>query len=60
MVKLVQYNKAASYQKLDQVEDLSLQGPELARRLIVLREACEGNSTLLSVVEKLKNAIKEQ
>ncbi|KAM0058930.1 putative RNA polymerase II-associated protein [Helianthus debilis subsp. tardiflorus] len=57
MVKLIQYEKPASYQKLDQAEDGSLQDSEIARRLTVLSEACEGNSTLLSVVEKLKKVI---
>ncbi|PWA96454.1 Armadillo-type fold [Artemisia annua] len=54
MVKLIQYKKPATHQKLDQAEDMSLQGPEISRRLMVLKDACEGNSTLLSVVEKLK------
>lgn len=54
MVKLIQYKKPATRGKLDQAEDMSLQGPEISRRLMVLKDACEGNSTLLSVVEKLK------
>ncbi|KAI3714187.1 hypothetical protein L1987_72782 [Smallanthus sonchifolius] len=57
VVKLIQYEKPKNYQKLDKAEDGSLQGSEIARRLTVLREACEGNSTLLSVVEKLKKVI---
>nr|XP_043638660.1 transcriptional elongation regulator MINIYO [Erigeron canadensis] len=56
MVKLIKY-KATTYQGLDQAEDLSLQGLEIARRFTVLTEACERNSTLLSVVEKLKSAL---
>ncbi|KAK9052081.1 hypothetical protein SSX86_028709 [Deinandra increscens subsp. villosa] len=57
MVKLIQYEKPAKYEKLEQAADASLQGMEIARRLTVLREACEGNSTLLGVVEKLKKVI---
>ncbi|XP_076905908.1 transcriptional elongation regulator MINIYO-like [Bidens hawaiensis] len=57
IVKLIQYEKPASYQKLEQTENRSLQGSEIARRLTILSEACEGNSTLLSVVEKLKKVI---
>lgn len=60
MVKLIQYKKPATSQKLDQAEDPSLQGSEITKKLSVLREACDGNSTLLSVVEKLKNAIPKQ
>ncbi|XP_076942172.1 transcriptional elongation regulator MINIYO-like [Bidens hawaiensis] len=57
IVKLIQYEKPASYQKLEEAENGSLQGLEIARRLTILSEACEGNSTLLSVVEKLKKVI---
>ncbi|KVH88004.1 transcriptional elongation regulator MINIYO isoform X1 [Cynara cardunculus var. scolymus] len=60
MVKLMQYKKPTTSQKLDPEEDLSLQGSEIAKKLTVLREACDENSTLLSVVEKLKNAIPKQ
>lgn len=57
IVKLIQYEKPASYQKLEQTENGPLQGSEIARRLTILSEACEGNSILLSVVEKLKKVI---
>ncbi|CAI9275749.1 unnamed protein product [Lactuca saligna] len=59
MVKLIQYTNAKSYQKLDQAEDLLLLH-EIERRFMVLREACEGNATLLSIVEKLNNTIMKQ
>ncbi|KAL5703051.1 hypothetical protein ACHQM5_028192 [Ranunculus cassubicifolius] len=46
------------YKKPDISEELSVQKGEIERRLRVLAEACEGNSTLLPVVEKLKSSPK--
>ncbi|KAD3642120.1 hypothetical protein E3N88_31344 [Mikania micrantha] len=57
MIKLIQYVKPANFKNLEQAEDRSLQGLEIARRLTVLTEACEGNSTLLNIVEKLKKVV---
>ncbi|KAI3502383.1 hypothetical protein L1887_30417 [Cichorium endivia] len=51
MVKLIQYKKPKVGLHV---------GPEIARRFTILREACEGNSTLLSIVEKLESAIPKQ
>ncbi|KAK6916778.1 RNA polymerase II-associated protein 1, N-terminal [Dillenia turbinata] len=48
------------YKKPEQEHDLSLGNRETERRFRLLVEACEGNSTLLTEVDKLKSLLEEK
>ncbi|KAK9287736.1 hypothetical protein L1049_016176 [Liquidambar formosana] len=54
MLDFIQYNKPSASQNPEQNEG-ALQTSEIERRFEVLTEACEGNSSLLTEVEKLKS-----
>ncbi|KAL5856177.1 hypothetical protein ACOSQ4_005979 [Xanthoceras sorbifolium] len=56
MLDLIQYSKPSTCQMLDQYGGSSLQPCNIEKRFEILREACEGNSSLLIEVEKLKSS----
>ena len=58
MVDLIRYKMDPTFQKSGQEEVLSLQMSQLEERFKLLKEACEGNSSLLSEVEKLESSCK--
>nr|XP_023888217.1 transcriptional elongation regulator MINIYO [Quercus suber] len=58
MLNLIQYNKLPTSQMPDQ-NGSPLERSSMEKRLEVLTEACEGNSSLLTVVDKLKSSFKE-
>lgn len=54
MLEFIRYTKPTTVPKAEKKEGLSLQRSNLVERLETLKEACEGNSSLLTEVEKLK------
>ncbi|CAK9180694.1 unnamed protein product [Ilex paraguariensis] len=58
MVDLIRYKMDPTFQKSGQEEVLSLQMSQLEERFKLLKEACEGNSSLLSEAEKLESSCK--
>lgn len=56
MLKFILYSKASASHKPEQNGGLSLQKAEIDKRFELLREACEGNSSLLTEVEKLRSS----
>ncbi|XP_050260875.1 transcriptional elongation regulator MINIYO isoform X2 [Quercus robur] len=58
MLNLIQYNKLTTSQMPDQ-NGSPLERSSMEKRFEVLTEACEGNSSLLTVVDKLKSSFKE-
>jgi len=48
MLELIRYHKSGA------IDDSSLQMSEVDRRFKLLGDVCEGNSSLLSFVEKLR------
>lgn len=58
MLNLIQYNKLPTSQMPDQ-NGSPLERSSMEKRFEVLTEACEGNSSLLTVVDKLKSSFKE-
>ncbi|KAF3965968.1 hypothetical protein CMV_009890 [Castanea mollissima] len=58
MLNLIQYNKLTTSQMPDQ-NGSQLERNSMEKRFEVLTEACEGNSSLLTVVDKLKSSFKE-
>ncbi|KAL5788921.1 hypothetical protein ACOSP7_005870 [Xanthoceras sorbifolium] len=56
MLDLIQYSKPSTCQMPDQYGGSSLQPCNIEKRFEILREACEGNSSLLIEVEKLKSS----
>lgn len=55
MLDLLRYNSKGSGNSMEK-EESGAERSETEKRLEVLKEACEGNSSLLSEVEKLKSA----
>lgn len=56
MLDLIQYSKPLASQMFEHNGGLSLQ--QIEKRFEILKEACEGNSSLLTEVEKLKSCLK--
>lgn len=56
MLKFILYSKGSVSRKPDQNGDLSLPNTEIDKRFELLTEACEGNSSLLTGVEKLRSS----
>ncbi|XP_022762992.1 transcriptional elongation regulator MINIYO isoform X2 [Durio zibethinus] len=54
MLEFIQYTKPSTVPMAEKKEGLSLQRSNLEERLEKLKEACEGNPSLLKEVEKLK------
>ncbi|XVF67994.1 hypothetical protein PTKIN_Ptkin10aG0166800 [Pterospermum kingtungense] len=54
MLKFIQYTEPSTVAKAEKKDGLSLQRSSLEERLEILKEACEGNPSLLAEVEKLK------
>ncbi|GAB2267806.1 hypothetical protein Dimus_002781 [Dionaea muscipula] len=57
MLDLVQHNLDCTIERLGQYGDLDSKADELNRRLELLAVSCEGNSSLLNEVEKLKSLV---
>lgn len=57
MLNLIQYSKPSASQTIKQ-EDGAPAGTAIAKRLVLLIEACEGSSSLLNAVERLKSSVK--
>nr|XP_004292271.2 PREDICTED: uncharacterized protein LOC101298197 [Fragaria vesca subsp. vesca] len=57
MLNLIQYNKPSASQTIKR-EDEAAAGTAIAERLKLLSEACEGSSSLLTAVERLKSSLK--
>ncbi|XP_050363922.1 transcriptional elongation regulator MINIYO isoform X2 [Argentina anserina] len=57
MLNLIQYNKPSASQTFKQ-EDGAPAGAAIAKRLELLNEACEGSSSLLNAVKRLKSSLK--
>lgn len=55
MLQFIQYNKPSTFLVPEEKEVLPLQRSNMEERFEILKEACEGNSSLLTVVEKLKS-----
>ncbi|GLT42980.1 hypothetical protein SLA2020_169570 [Shorea laevis] len=55
MLQFIQYNKTSTFLVPEEKEGLPLQRSYMEERFEILKEACEGNSSLLTVVEKLKS-----
>ncbi|KAK3015160.1 hypothetical protein RJ639_005306 [Escallonia herrerae] len=60
LIDFVRYNKPATHQKLVQAEILSPQTCDLEERFKLLKEACEGSSSLLNEVDKLESSIRKE
>lgn len=57
MLNLIQYNKPSA-SKIIKQEDGAPVGNAIEKRLELLIEACEGNSSLVTAVERLKSSLK--
>ncbi|PRQ25053.1 putative RNA polymerase II-associated protein [Rosa chinensis] len=57
MLTLIQYSKPSASQTIKQ-EDGAPAGTAIVKRLELLIEACEGSSSLLNAVERLKSSLK--
>ena len=57
MLNLIQYNKPSTSKTLDRNGGSPLERGGVERRIKVLTEACDGNSSLLTEVEKLKSLL---
>jgi hypothetical protein len=55
MLNLIRYKKPCTFQMPDQNGGSPLERSSIEKRIEVLREACEGNSSLLTEVDKLKS-----
>ncbi|OMO91937.1 hypothetical protein COLO4_18006 [Corchorus olitorius] len=60
MLEFIQYNKASTFPVAEKREGLPLQKINLEERMEILKEACEGNPSLLKEVEKLKSVLSER
>ncbi|OMO80002.1 hypothetical protein CCACVL1_13220 [Corchorus capsularis] len=60
MLEFMQYNKASTFPMAEKKEGLPLQKINLEVRMEILKEACEGNPSLLKEVEKLKSFLSER
>ncbi|KAF5727128.1 putative RNA polymerase II-associated protein 1 [Tripterygium wilfordii] len=56
MLEFIQYNKPSMPQMSDHSQGSVQQGSIIGDRFAVLKDACEGNSSLLNEVEKLRSA----
>ena len=56
MLEFIQYTKPSTVPMAEKKEGLSLQRSNLEERLVIMKEACEGNPSLLTEVEKLKSS----
>lgn len=56
MLQFIRYNKASTSTSPEGNEGLALQRGNMEERFEILKEACEGNSSLLTIVEKLNNS----
>lgn len=59
MLNLIQYNKPSTSHRIKQ-EDGSPAWNAIEKRLALLNEACEINSSLLAAVEKLRSSLKNK
>lgn len=57
MLHLVRYQRSCAFQKPEQNTSTSIQMDCTVSRLELLKESCEGNLQLLTIVEKLKSSI---
>lgn len=57
MLNLIRYNKPSTSKMLDRNGGSPLERGRVEKRIEVLTEACEGNSSLLKEVEKLKSSL---
>ncbi|XP_042979275.1 transcriptional elongation regulator MINIYO [Carya illinoinensis] len=57
MMNLIRYNKPSASQMSDQNGGSPLERSSIDKKMEVLTEACEGNSTLLTEVNKLKSSL---
>lgn len=57
MLDLVRYSKRCANEMEEEEAATQTSESGIERRMEVLKEACEGNSSLLSEVEKLKSAL---
>lgn len=55
MLEFIRYAKPSASQNTEQYKVSSLQRSEIERRLQILTDVCEGNSSILTEVEKLKS-----
>ncbi|KAF5182102.1 Transcriptional elongation regulator miniyo [Thalictrum thalictroides] len=58
ILNLIRYTKSGTSRECVSSENPAVQKSEIERRLRLLAEACEGNSTLLIAIEKLKSSPK--
>ena len=58
MVDLLGYNSKGCADAMEVEEEEESQKREGERRMEVLKEACQGNSSLLSELEKLKECVR--
>ncbi|PIA29792.1 hypothetical protein AQUCO_05800102v1 [Aquilegia coerulea] len=58
ILNLIRYTQPGTSQECVWSENPAMQKSEIERRLRLLSEACEGNSSLLSAIEKLKSSPK--
>lgn len=57
MLNLLRCNKSSTNQMLDQNGGSPIERSSIDKRIEVLAEACEGNSSLLVEVSKLKSSM---
>jgi hypothetical protein len=57
VLNLIRYNKPSTAKTLDRNGGSPLERGSVEKRIEVLTEACEGNSSLLTEVEKLKSSL---
>ncbi|GMY32175.1 protein GLUTELIN PRECURSOR ACCUMULATION 3 isoform X4 [Fagus crenata] len=57
MLNLIQYKKPCTFQMPDQNGGSPIERSSIEKRIEVLREACERNSSLLTEVNKLKSSL---
>lgn len=57
MLNLIRCNKSSTNQTLDQNGGSPMERSSIDKRIEVLAEACEGNSSLLVEVSKLKSSM---